>query len=237
MNNKSSHLGECQICGSRQCLPNGRLAKHGYSVEWGFFSGVCHGAGYLPFEQEKAELERVVRSIEKQVVACSARIAELNDGLQGFDSHVARYARSLAAENSSRRDWLALQYSRISGWAPRPLVARVEEQAVKVAKQGVRKAAQKLNDDIYRAKRSFEKLLDEKNRVLLAIRGEDYDGMGRNDAWLDLYYAHPTSNRGASLRKQLAAFESVYPRNEALYQLIENAVKASELVVSLKAQK
>jgi len=31
-------------------LPNGRLAKHGYTTKWGFFSGVCRGSGELPLE-------------------------------------------------------------------------------------------------------------------------------------------------------------------------------------------
>lgn len=48
---KATHSGECQVCGSRQLLPNGRLSKHGYTVRWGFFSGTCTGSDELPFEQ------------------------------------------------------------------------------------------------------------------------------------------------------------------------------------------
>lgn len=48
---KAINDGTCQICGSRQRLPNGRLAKHGYTTRWGFFSGTCTGSEELPFEQ------------------------------------------------------------------------------------------------------------------------------------------------------------------------------------------
>lgn len=51
MKNKSTHTGECQCCGRRQMLPNGVLSTHGYTVDWGFFNGVCQGAHQLPFEK------------------------------------------------------------------------------------------------------------------------------------------------------------------------------------------
>lgn len=239
MNDKSTHLGECQICGSQQCLPNGKLAKHGYNVEYGFFSGVCCGSGYLPFEQEKRILERVVESIERDANAASKYISMMQDEAlrDNFSSHIARYIRVLAREVNSKRDWIRFQRNRIAGWVIKPLVARVAVEEVKSAKQGVRKAAAKLNDAIYFAKRNFERKLEEKNKVLLSIRGEDYDGMGKNDAWLNLYYAHPTSNRGESLRKLLAAFEAKYGANGALAILISDAIQFGAQVQALKAQK
>lgn len=48
--NKATHLGHCQVCGRRQMLPNGQLAKHGYTVEYGWFNGTCYGSGNLPIE-------------------------------------------------------------------------------------------------------------------------------------------------------------------------------------------
>ena len=48
---KATHKGTCQVCGSVQKLPNGRLSKHGYTTRFSFFEGVCAGAGELPFEQ------------------------------------------------------------------------------------------------------------------------------------------------------------------------------------------
>ena len=48
---KATHRGHCQLCGSLQMLPSGRLSLHGYKVEHSYFSGICRGAKHLPFEQ------------------------------------------------------------------------------------------------------------------------------------------------------------------------------------------
>jgi len=49
--NKATHSGQCQLCGNLQKLPGGFLAKHGYSVEWSRFVGVCPGSHHLPYEK------------------------------------------------------------------------------------------------------------------------------------------------------------------------------------------
>jgi hypothetical protein len=51
MAKQATHKGECQMCGRVQKLPGGKLAKHGYTTRWGFFSGVCTGAHHAPYEQ------------------------------------------------------------------------------------------------------------------------------------------------------------------------------------------
>lgn len=76
---KATHYGECQICGSRQLLPDGVLSKHGYTVKWGFFSGVCHGSGYLPFEQSKDQIAAAVAAVETTIAEVEVTIAQLED--------------------------------------------------------------------------------------------------------------------------------------------------------------
>lgn len=76
---KATHQGECQICGSTQMLPGGVLSKHGYTVQWGFFSGVCNGAGHLPFEQSKDAIAGVIASVEATIKLVEAEIAELEN--------------------------------------------------------------------------------------------------------------------------------------------------------------
>lgn len=49
---KATHDGHCQVCGSRQRLPQGVLAKHGYDVRFGFFNGTCYGSAHLPFQKD-----------------------------------------------------------------------------------------------------------------------------------------------------------------------------------------
>lgn len=51
MAQKAEFSGTCQGCGHHQKLPKGKLSLHGYTVEWGFFSGTCDGARELPYEQ------------------------------------------------------------------------------------------------------------------------------------------------------------------------------------------
>lgn len=67
---KATHKGTCQVCGCVQKLPGGVLAKHGYTTKWGFFSGVCTGSGYRPFE---THTDRVRGAID----AAKARAAVL----------------------------------------------------------------------------------------------------------------------------------------------------------------
>lgn len=71
---KATHAGHCQACGRLQRLPSGNLSLHGYTVDHGWFSGVCQGAKHLPFEQSidqilnvylpsaEAELKRLIEA-------------------------------------------------------------------------------------------------------------------------------------------------------------------------------
>lgn len=61
----ATHYGECQICGHQQKLPRGVLSKHGYTKQWGFFSGTCPGAGHLPFEQSMALIPPRIEAAKK----------------------------------------------------------------------------------------------------------------------------------------------------------------------------
>jgi len=54
----ATHTGICQLCGKRHMLPDGKLAKHGYTMDYGYFNGTCRGSDALPFEQSKELAER-----------------------------------------------------------------------------------------------------------------------------------------------------------------------------------
>ena len=64
---KATHKGTCQCCGSVQKLPNGVLSKHGYTVDWGFFNGVCQGAGHKPFEESIDLIDSLIKSAQKEI--------------------------------------------------------------------------------------------------------------------------------------------------------------------------
>ena len=80
---KATHIGTCQCCGSTQKLPNGVLSKHGYTVEHGWFNGVCPGAGHAPFEQSKDLVEQfIAAALEKK----AQLLAEIDETRASTDS-------------------------------------------------------------------------------------------------------------------------------------------------------
>lgn len=96
---KATHTGECQSCGSRQMLPGGVLAKHGYTTKWGFFSGVCAGSGHGPFETHTDRIAGQVAAVEREVAATAAEVAALKDEASeannGSSAWVSRYSAYL----------------------------------------------------------------------------------------------------------------------------------------------
>ena len=77
---KATHTGECQICGNTQALPNGVLSKHGYTVHWGFFQGVCSGHAKQPFELSCDDIALVVEKVRAQLARTQAERHELLTG-------------------------------------------------------------------------------------------------------------------------------------------------------------
>lgn len=60
-------------------LPNGVLSKHGYTVQWGFFQGICPGSGRLPFEQSTDAIADAIANVKRQIVCTKASIAQVED--------------------------------------------------------------------------------------------------------------------------------------------------------------
>lgn len=53
-NRNHTHTGNCQACGREHAVDiiKGDIAKHGYTVDWGSFNGVCDGADRLPAQKD-----------------------------------------------------------------------------------------------------------------------------------------------------------------------------------------
>lgn len=79
MTNKATHSGTCQICGREQKLPGGQLSQHGYTVDWGYFSGVCWGSKHLPFEQSIDLIASAIDSQKSTIARLRSEIADLAD--------------------------------------------------------------------------------------------------------------------------------------------------------------
>jgi hypothetical protein len=60
---KSTHSGTCQICGSLQALPSKVLSKHGYTVDHGYFNGVCCGERHQPLELDRTFADQIAAEL------------------------------------------------------------------------------------------------------------------------------------------------------------------------------
>lgn len=67
---KHTHTGHCQLCDNSQAIgvASNRIAKHGYTKRWGFFSGTCPGSDHQPYELS-ADL------LPERIAMCKSEIA------------------------------------------------------------------------------------------------------------------------------------------------------------------
>jgi len=63
-----THTGTCQLCGREHAVnvKTGAIAKHGYRVDYGFFSGTCRGAGCQPLQISREWLDTNIERWEEQ---------------------------------------------------------------------------------------------------------------------------------------------------------------------------
>ena len=87
---KATHYGHCQCCGALQKLPSGLLSNHGYTVEHGWFEGVCYGARHLPFEQSKDLIEGLIKRAQERAQELRKEADEYlaNPSANGIKRHV-----------------------------------------------------------------------------------------------------------------------------------------------------
>jgi hypothetical protein len=91
MRKQATHKGECQICGRTQKVPGGRMAKHGYTVSWGFFAGICQGSDALPFEQDCSLVAEAIRGAKAHRDYLVQRITELKADTSPAKAHAQYY--------------------------------------------------------------------------------------------------------------------------------------------------
>lgn len=75
---KATHSGTCQCCGRQQAvkLSTGKLAKHGYTKDLGFFNGTCYGADELPLEHDATILDRTAENLTSEAQVHMTRTAD-----------------------------------------------------------------------------------------------------------------------------------------------------------------
>ena len=63
---KAKHFGTCQVCGRKQAY-DGSMAKHGYVVDYGFFSGTCNGSDRKALEEDKTLTEETIQALQTEI--------------------------------------------------------------------------------------------------------------------------------------------------------------------------
>ena len=94
---KATHKGKCQICGRFQKLPNGKLAKHGYTVDPGgplgdMFLAICPGSNQLPLEQSCDQIAAHIESLRKDISVMQSKVDCVHAGTAiGFTFYPSRH--------------------------------------------------------------------------------------------------------------------------------------------------
>lgn len=72
--------GICQCCGRQQAVIAGRMSKHGYTVETGWFKGVCRGQNFEPMQISRAEADNTIRQVRADCKMLRQRAEDLTAG-------------------------------------------------------------------------------------------------------------------------------------------------------------
>ena len=82
MSNKIQLRGNCQSCGRVHAVVNGAIAKHGYTVDNGYFNGVCDGHRYAPMQESTLHTVEVVAQVNADAVRMEKLADELESGVK-----------------------------------------------------------------------------------------------------------------------------------------------------------
>lgn len=78
-----THRGHCQACGALQAAQlsqSQRLAKHGYTVDGGYFNGVCQASDKLPIEFERTYADGMIVYCNQIAEECDVEIKVIDAG-------------------------------------------------------------------------------------------------------------------------------------------------------------
>jgi hypothetical protein len=86
MKTTHTHRGHCQACGRVQAVDtaNNLLAKHGYTVDFGYFDGVCTGSDRKPLEVDKSFAEATIVRISEWIDGRKVLLQEAIEGRKTF---------------------------------------------------------------------------------------------------------------------------------------------------------
>ena len=73
--------GNCPSCGNDQAVVRGSMSKHGYTVNHGWFNGVCSGHSYAPIQVCRIQADRTVESVRLSVAGIEKELAAVEAGI------------------------------------------------------------------------------------------------------------------------------------------------------------
>lgn len=83
---KATHNGTCQVCGRSHAFNGSTIAKHGYTVHYGFFNGVCPGAENKPLQHDRTIADGIIHKLHKDADWLRARADRLESGEEQVDA-------------------------------------------------------------------------------------------------------------------------------------------------------
>ena len=96
MKTTHTHRGHCQACGRVQAVDtaNNLLAKHGYTVDFGYFDGVCTGSDRKPLEVDKSFSEATIVRISAWIDGQKVLLQEAIEGRKTFSHYTLETTRN-----------------------------------------------------------------------------------------------------------------------------------------------
>jgi len=72
--------GNCQCCGHDQAVVNGTMSKHGYTVDNGWFNGICSGERFAPLQKDRTQLDLILASVAVELTQLAEDVVGLETG-------------------------------------------------------------------------------------------------------------------------------------------------------------
>ena len=105
--------GNCQCCGKQQAVVGGMMSKHGYTVDNGWFNGVCSGRKYAPLQVSRERTDSLVARIRAEVPVLITEADNVKAGVitpatvtirRGVEKIEIAYADATPYQQSQARD-------------------------------------------------------------------------------------------------------------------------------------
>lgn len=108
--------GNCQCCGNQQAV-NGHMAKHGYTIDYGWFNGVCQGASHKPMQEDRSVTDKIVSEIWTQVADLLKRAEDLKYGkITPNTCFSGNYVFTKDANGYSKREEVMIPFAEGMSW-------------------------------------------------------------------------------------------------------------------------